>query len=217
MNFADDDPTNEVAGHGMSDRTKAFLRGWELAGITIYSSGTPFSAINGGSPAGISTADNAGVLAVIGPGAYPDLASFLALAKLPAISKETSQLFGPIIGNPGEFVAPQGLTYGNSGRNLLNNPSRVNFDMSVSKTFEIREGRSLQFRLETFNTFNHTQFRVYDPSNAGNPGNNVVNCYGTSTANFSAGDNGCLANSSFLHPVDAHRPRTMQLGVKLFF
>jgi hypothetical protein len=114
-------------------------------------------------------------------------------------------------------VAPQGLTYGNAGRNFLNNPSRLNFDMSLSKTFKVREGQSLQFRLETFNTFNHTQFRIYDPSNPGNAGFNVINCYGGSSNNYSAGDSSCLASSSFLHPVDAHRPRTMQLGVKYLF
>src|SRR5208283_2289078 len=73
LNFAESDPTNQVAGNGISDRTKAFLHGWEWAGITIYSTGTPFSVINGGSPTGVSTADNAGVLSVIGPGSYPDV------------------------------------------------------------------------------------------------------------------------------------------------
>ena len=214
LNFADDDPTNQVAGPGLSDRMKTFLHGWQIAGIAIYSSGTPFSVINGGSPS-ISTADNAGVLAVIGPGAYPDLAS--PLAQKPNIYNGTSPLLGPIIGNPGNFVAPQGLTYGNAGRNFLNNPSRLNFDISLSKNVELREGRSLQFRLETFNTFNHTQLRVYDPSNPGNAGNNVVNCYGTAATSYSAGENSCLLNSSFLHPVDAHRARTIQLGVKYIF
>src|SRR5262249_20918084 len=155
-----------------------------------YSSGTPFSAINAGSPSGISTADNAGVLAVIGPGAYPDLAS----NAVTDINKYNTALFGPIIGNPAEFAAPTGLTYGNAGRNFLNNPSRLNFDTSLNKSVELGEGRSLQFRLETFNTFNHTQFRVYDPSNPGNPGNNVVNCYGTSANGFSAGDPSCIRN-----------------------
>lgn len=215
LNFGDDDPTNQVAGHGMSDRTREFLTGWQLSGITIYSSGTPFSVINGGSASGVSTADNAGVLAVIGPGAYPDLAS--PLTPLPGINKATSPLFGPILGNPGEFVAPQGLTYGDAGRNFMNNPSRLNFDVSLLKNVELHEGRSLQFRVEAFNVFNHTQFRIFDPTNPGNPGNNVVNCYGTAANNYSAGDPTCLANSSFLHPVDAHRPRTMQLAVKYLF
>lgn len=212
MSFADNDPTNQVAGNEISDRTKAFLRGWEWAGITIFSTGTPFSVINGGSPTGISTADNAGVLAVIGPGSYPDLTTATS-----PVNSHASSLFGPILGNPGQFAAPQGLTYGNAGRNYLRNPGRLNFDMSITKTVRLREDRSLQFRFEAFNVFNHTQFRIYDPSNPGNTGNNVVNCYGPSASNFSAGDPTCLASSSFLHPVDAHRPRTIQLGVKYLF
>jgi hypothetical protein len=206
----DDDPTNQLSGNGISDTTKSLLSDWELAGITIFSTGTPFSVINGGSSAGISSLDNAGVAAVLGPGSYPDLAT----TSQPTYSGP-SALFGPLLGNPGKFVAPQGLTYGNAGRNYLNNPGRLNFDISISKNVKLKEERSLQFRVESFNTFNHTQFRVYDPSNPGNPGNNIVTCYGGS-AN-SAGDASCVAGSSFLHPVDAHRPRTIQLGMKFFF
>jgi hypothetical protein len=120
------------------------------------------------------------------------------------------------LGNPNLFAAPTGLTYGSAGRNFFRNPSRVNFDMSLTKNVKLRkESRSLQFRLETFNTFNHTQFRIYDPSNPGNTGNNVITCY--AGASNLAGDSSCLAGNSFLRPVDAHRPRTMQMGVKFFF
>jgi hypothetical protein len=92
---------------------------------------------------------------------------------------------------------------------------------------------SLEFRAEAFNTFNHTQFRIYDPT-LGNQPQNTVSCYGPTS--YSAGDpggetepnttgqpgstgtdSGCLNGSSFLHPVDAHRPRTIQFGLKLNF
>jgi hypothetical protein len=209
--WGNDDPTNQLADHGLSQRAKAFLSGWELAGITLYSSGTPFSAINGGSSSGISSLDNAGVAAVLGPGSYPDIIAGTKTA-IPTI---VTSLFGPLLGNAGQFAAPEGLTYGNAGRNYLNNPSRLNFDVSLTKMVQLKENQTLQFRLETFNTFNHTQFRIYDPSNPGNPGNNIVTCYGGN--NNSAGDASCLANSPFLHPVDAHRPRTIQLGVKYIF
>ncbi len=213
ISIGDDEPTNQIRGQGLSDRGKTFFSGWELSGISIYSTGTPFSVIDGGSPTGVSTADNAGVLAVIGPGAYPDLAT----GKVANPTFTYGDLFGPLLGNPNRFVAPQGLTYGDAGRNYLNNPSRVNFDTAISKTVDLREGRSLQFRFETYNTFNHTQFRIYDPSNPGNAGNNVVNCFGASSSNYSAGAPSCIASSSFLHPVDAHQPRTIQLGVKFLF
>jgi len=43
----------------------------------------------------------------------------------------------------------------------------------------------------------------------------VIACYGDT--NGAAGDPGCVTSSSFLHPIDAHRPRTVQLGVKFQF
>jgi hypothetical protein len=85
----------------------------------------------------------------------------------------------------------------------------------VLKTFKTSERTSLQFRAESYNFFNHTQFRIYDPSRPGIPGNNIITCYGG--AADTAGDSSCLAGNSFLHPIDAHRPRTVQLGVKFLF
>jgi hypothetical protein len=88
--------------------------------------------------------------------------------------------------------------------------------MALAKNMKLKkENQSLQFRLEVFNIFNHTQFRIYDPTNPGNSGNNVITCY--EGANYSAGNSACLAGNAFLHPVDAHRPRTMQFGAKFLF
>jgi hypothetical protein len=112
-------------------------------------------------------------------------------------------------------VAPRGLTFGNSGRNFLRNPSRINFNMSLFKHFKPLQGLDIEFRAEAYNVFNHTQFRITDPANPGNTGNNIVNCYGsTSEQVYSAGASKCLAGNSFLHPVDAHDPRILQFGLK---
>ncbi|MGA2813051.1 MAG: Plug domain-containing protein, partial [Candidatus Acidiferrum sp.] len=219
--WANEDPTNEIGYRGdLSQVAKGWLDGWEFSGITIYQSGTPFSVLNGGglgsfgpgTVGGISSADNAGVDAVQGPGSYPDVVKAAPPAAGSGISGST---FGPLLGNPNVFVAPTGLTYGDAGRNSLNNPSRLNFDAALLKNLKIKERYSLQFRVEAFNVFNHTQFRIYDPSNVGDTGNNVITCYGG--PNNSAGYSSCLADSSFLHPVDAHRPRTLQLGAKFNF
>ena len=221
----DDDPTNEVAnkqGNYWSEGTlgRALFDNWEVSGITVYQTGTPFSVLNGGSP-DVASSDNAGVASGALYGSYPDVNTNKNQLYLPGGSGQMSA-FGPLLGNPSQFVAPTGLTYGNTGRNYLNNPSRVNFDMTLTKNWALNERYSFQFRIEAFNIFNHTQFRIYNPSRTGNPGNNVINCYGgaavdPSDTSYSAGDASCLQTSSFLHPIDAHRPRTMQLGVKFNF
>jgi hypothetical protein len=104
----------------------------------------------------------------------------------------------------------------------LNNPGRVNFDVALLKHFKIRESGELEFRAEAFNVFNHTQFRIYDPDNPGSTGNNIISCYDGPV--YSAGFRGsgagaadCVTGASFLHPLDAHRPRTIQFGLKLAF
>ena len=138
------------------------LDGWELSGVTLVQSGTPFTVINSAGNTGISLTDNAGVSSGLGIAAsYPDV-----VKGLPSPGNN-ARSFGPLIGNPAQFVAPRGLTFGDAGRNFLNNPGRTNFDIAVLKHFKIREASRLEFRAEAFNVFNHTQFRVYDPDNPG--------------------------------------------------
>lgn len=213
------DPSSGHAGNGgksakSSDNGKKFLEGWELSGIIVHQSGTPFTIINNASPNGISTTDNAGVANDIGVGSYVDVISNPHDNTPSGVIGGT---FGPLLGNPNAFVAPRGLTFGDAGRNSFNNPARTNFDTALLKTFRLWETRSLEFRFETFNTFNHTQFRIYNPDR-GNV-NNTISCYGGPdyTAGYVGNGTNCLAGSSFLHPVDAHRPRTVQLGLKFLF
>lgn len=212
--------------------------GWELSGITTFQSGTPFSVINGGSNnLGISVLDNAGVANGAGAGSYPDVAAS-PRSNLPAgIGRFNTQSIGPLLYNPGAFAAPQGLTFGNAGRNFLNNPHRINSDMSGFKDFKITEGSTLEFRAEAFNVFNHTEFRIFNP-NLGNSAENTISCYGgglnggpftavggPTPTSITIGPSSvgvpenvnCTSGASFLHPVDAHRPRTIQLGLKYSF
>ncbi len=205
-----------------SELAKRFLDGWELSGITTFQSGTPFSVVNGGGNTGIAVADNGGLANGAGPASYPDvIRNPNVLLGLPsAAGGNNSQSFGPLLGNPSQFVAPRGLTFGNAGRNFFNNPSRINFDMTLLKHFKVREGTELEFRAEAFNIFNHTQFRIYDADNPGSTGNNIISCYGgpLNSAGFqAAGGTDCLTGASFLHPINAHRPRTLQMGLKLSF
>src|SRR6201992_329908 len=192
---------------------KTLLGGWQLSGITTYQTGTPFSVINGGGANGTGAADNAGVGNGLGVGSYADRIGDAHIG-LPFVAPSANNV-GPLLLNPGAYAAPRGLTFGNSGRNYLNNPSRLNFNMSLLKHFKpMHERLDIEFRAEAFNVFNHTQFRITDPSHPGNTGNNIINCYGTPTQLYAAGAANCLAGSSFLHPVDAHDPRILQFALK---
>jgi hypothetical protein len=216
MSWAQEEPksTDPPKSNCCSALSNDLLDGWELSGVTLVASGTPFTVINSAGNTGISLTDNAGVDSGYGLAAsYPDV-----MKGSPAPG-DNARSYGPLIGNPSEFVAPRGLTFGDAGRNFLNNPRRTNFDMAALKHFKIRETGDLEFRAEVFNLFNHTQFRIYDPDNPGSTGNNIVSCYAgpVYSAGFRGSGADCVTGASFLHPLDAHRPRTMQFGLKLGF
>ena len=108
---------------------------------------------------------------------------------------------GPAFGNPAAFALPRGLTFGDAGRNILNNPNRLNFDWALFKHFKIREQMGFEFRAEAFNVFNHTEWGniAGDSGSAGGDGNNT------------------LGTDSFLRASSAHNARIMQLGLKFSF
>jgi hypothetical protein len=210
----DSDPESQSNAAGkVPALARSLLDGWQISGITTYQSGTPFNVVNGGGSNGIGLADNAGVGDGLGIGSYADVIGSPHAVK-PFVSSSGSNI-GPLLLNPGAYTAPRGLTFGDSGRNSLNNPSRVNFNIALLKHFKPHNEKfNLEFRAESFNIFNHTQFRIFDSSHPGNSGNNVINCYGDITTLYSAGASSCLAGNSFLHPVDAHDPRILQFGLK---
>jgi Carboxypeptidase regulatory-like domain/TonB-dependent Receptor Plug Domain len=173
------------------------LGGWEASGITTFQTGTPFTVTNG------VIGDNAGVGNGIGSGSYPDIIG--NIHSTPA-QTNIANIPGPLLYNPAGFGAPTGLTFGNAGRNILRNPSQFNVDMGLFKEIPVREKARLEFRAESFNTFNNTNFNGVDGSAA---------CFGG--ANNSAGDPSCVPNTTFLHATSAHSGRIFQFGMKLIF
>ena len=174
------------------------LGAWQWSGIVTYQSGTPFTITNG------ALGDNAGVGNGLGSGSYVDV---VGDAYSKPSQSQTVGVPGPLLYNPAAFVEPTGLTFGDAGRNILNNPGRTNFDMGLFKRFPLKsETRAVEFRAEAFNVFNHTQWNgVY--ANAA--------CYGG--ADNSAGDPSCISTQTFLHPSGAHNPRILQLSLKVLF
>ena len=56
--------------------------------------------------------------------------------------------------NPAAFVIPDMGTYGNMGAASIRGPKSIEIDMSLTRTFQIREHQSVQFRWEAFNVPN---------------------------------------------------------------
>jgi len=162
--------------------TKTLLGGWQWSGITTFQSGVPFNVGFTGFP------DNAGVGNNVdgrSTNARPDLAG-----NAHATPCTPSPGPGPLLFNPCAFAAPQGLTFGDVGRNYLNLPFRTNFDMGLFKSFHIKEAKAIEFRWETFNTFNHTQFSDVD---------------------------GRFGAATYLTATQTHDPRIMQFALKFLF
>jgi len=116
------------------------LGGWQLNGISSLRSGNPVRIVL---PADIA---NTGVSG----GQRPNVVGTL---RLPPGDRTVGRWF-----NTAALASPAAFTYGNLGRHVLVGPGMVNFDFGIFKNFRIRERHNIQFRLETFNTFNHTNF-----------------------------------------------------------
>jgi hypothetical protein len=156
------------------------LGDWQWAGIMSIQTGTPFNVTDS------NFSDNAGVSSGTTPGTFVDIVGDPhSAAGSCAIVAAGPQLYSPCA-----FADPQGLTFGDAGRNILRNPRTTNFDMSLAKNFKFNESTGFQFRAEAFNVFNHTQW---------------------------SGVSNDFTNTDFLHPNAAHRARTLQLGLKFLF
>jgi outer membrane receptor protein involved in Fe transport len=64
--------------------------------------------------------------------------------------------------NTAAFAQPAAGSFGSSGRNILRGPGVNNLDLALFKNFGLPGRMRLQFRLESFNAFNHTQFNSVD-------------------------------------------------------
>lgn len=144
------------------------LGGWQTTGIVTFQKGFPFSVLAN---------DNFGLLTTftqrtnLVPGCDPN----------GGFSKSIHEWF-----NTACFVQPLAGQFGDSGRNIIRGPGINNWDLGLGKDFRFTERVAFQFRVETFNTFNHHQYG-YDPFTStaiGAPvGNNPNNGgYGTMLA-----------------------------------
>jgi hypothetical protein len=160
-----------------------WTQGWAISGITRFSSGLPVTLINNGDnsllgaePNGIN---NFGV-------DQPDVAAG-------SLHLNHNPRNGQPYFNAGLFSENALGTPGNASRRYFHGPGMENFDMALLKNVRLTESKSLQFRLETFNVFNHAQF--FGPQSV----------------------DGNISSSTFGQVVSAAPPRLVQAGVKFLF
>lgn len=120
------------------------LEGWHLSGITSIEEGRPFNPTLRGDP------NNDGVSA--------DRPDRVGSGRLESSQRSIDQWF-----DVDAFAAPADFAFGNSGRNILLDPGEVTWDISVSKQTKVSDdGGLVEFRVQLFNAFNHTNFESPD-------------------------------------------------------
>lgn len=131
--------------------------GWNLSGITTFQMGFPVNVFDAAFTS--LTCDPA-----ISFYACPDRAN-VTDASLNIGNPRTYSLNGRSHYwiNPKAFaIPPAGTGIGNARANPFYGPGIDNFDIALLKDIHVTESKYFQLRLETFGTFNHTQFGAPD-------------------------------------------------------
>lgn len=160
-----------------SKAMRALLGGWRIAGITSFAVGAPVTPAFDNSQLGMSGVAN-----------RPNFTGSVQYTD--TIANGTPQWF-----TDAGFSPATDLTFGTAEKGVIRGPGRNNWDIALHKEFAgipfiNPEGANLQLRIESFNTFNHTQWAGIN-------------------ANYSAGGFGNV-NSTL-------GPRQVQLTMKLAF
>jgi outer membrane receptor protein involved in Fe transport len=123
---------------------KRLFSGWEISGVTVIQSGTPFSITDSGGGVFYGTT-----------GSRASYASGATLATAQLSGSPESRLTEYF--NTAAFVRP-GNFFGNVGRNTMRGPNQRNVDFSLQKRIPITERFTAEFRSEFFNVMNFVNF-----------------------------------------------------------
>jgi len=169
FNFIYDIPVFRTS---QSRLVKIALGGWQVSGIVTMTSGLPINIGLSGNQSGngLPAATN-----------RPNLTGSVSYPHTVAKWFDTTAFTAPAVG-----------AFGTLGHNALRGPGRDNWNLSLFKSFLFSEARGsrLEFRAESFNTWNHTQFHDVSTN---------------------------LGDSKFGQVTSAFEPRIFQLGMKLVF
>lgn len=144
VNFIYDLPFFRNSNHMF---VRSALGGWELSAIGTMESGLALTVTEGGTY---------GSNGIPGSTNRPDVTGALTY---PGTVNEWF--------STGTFVSTASVapgTWGNAGKGIVRGPGRDNWDISLFKRFAFSEDgtRNIEFRVESFNAFNHTQFNNVD-------------------------------------------------------
>jgi hypothetical protein len=165
---------------GRNDR---LADGWSIAGTTRFSTGFPVTLYD--------DSDNS-LLGTLGNGVNNYLLDTPDYSGAP-LDINTNPRNGRSEFNTPAFSAEALGQLGNARRRFFYGPGISNFDATLAKMLRITESKSLEFRLEGFNVFNHAQF------------------YGAASVD------GVVNDPHFGEVVSAAAPRLVQLGAKFIF
>ena len=173
----------ELPVEKLSGSRNKLTEGWAISGITRFSTGLPVTFASYGDNALVYVQNN-GVnsVSIDLPDCTPGSLSINSNPRngLPYFN---TALFTPnALGTPGTC-----------SRRFFYGPGINNFDLALHKFVKIRERTTLEFRLESFNTFNHAQFY---------PNGSI---------------DGNINSSTFGHVLKAAPPRISQVAIKLHF
>jgi hypothetical protein len=168
---------------GLFHASNRWTQGWEFSGITHLSTGLPVILVSYG--------DNSLL------GAEPNGINNYGVDEPDYTGGSLNLNHNPRNGLPyfniDQFSQNALGTPGNVPRRFFSGPGLDNYDMALLKNVRLTESKSLQFRLEGFNVFNHAQF------------------FGPQTVD------GNISSSTFGQVVNADPPRLVQLGAKFLF
>jgi hypothetical protein len=127
---------------GIKGPLARFMNGWNMDGIFRARTGFPIDVLDTGQFMGLTLAN----------AFRPDLVSgqpiWIADASAPGGRRLNPAAFSP---------APQ-FVQGNLGRNTITGFGMAQADLALRREIPVREGRSVELRLEAFNALNHPNF-----------------------------------------------------------
>ena len=135
--------------------SRYLFRGWQLAGITLFQSGTPFSIGNG------FDRDNFGDKEDRADIGNPSMPLDTRAVIFPGCSSRYQNPDTGACVTPSQVHWLEGTGFPNAstvGRNTLRTAGTNNFDLNLTKSIPLGETRRLELRWEAVNIFNHPQY-----------------------------------------------------------